>query len=76
LGLFWFILAKVHFEIQSLPGCRQLDAQKFLPFNATVSKHVATAWNRSALVVVSSGLQNSISSSTEEGPTKRTKTNN
>jgi len=31
LGLFWFILAKVHFEIQSLPGCRQCRCPKVSP---------------------------------------------
>jgi len=77
LGLFWFILAKTPLQDPSI--ARALSVQtptSFSHFTPLLSKHVATNWNTSALVVVSSGLQSSISFSIEEGPTKRKKANN
>jgi len=49
------------------------DTHKFSHLIPLLSKNVATTWNTSsALAGVSRGLQNSISSSIEDGPTKPT----
>ena len=72
LGLFWFIQAKSPLRDLSIARAPLVQIHtSFSHFILLLSKDVATTWNTS--VVVSSSLQNSISSSIEEGPTKRTK---
>ena len=70
IGTFWFVLAKS--PLRDLSIARPPPVQiptSFSHFMSLLSIHVATTSNTSASVVVSSGLQNSISSSIEEGPT-------
>jgi len=74
---FWFILAKSPLRDPSIASAPSVQIPtSFSHFVPLLSKHMATTWNTSASVVVSSGLQNSISSSIKEDPTKRTKTSN